>query len=685
MPEKNVAIVGGGIAGLYAALRLRELDTDHKLDITIYEASGRVGGRIDTTEFGVFQKGSADLPAKLRAELGAMRFPQQHKLLLALCKHLDIPGVDRVSESQAWRGPFQLQSLYHLRGRKLSKESFHRGEIPYRVRPEERGKDPADLLEYAIFEMLKKMIADYANRAEGQDGEKLKPRLEFLRKFRQRLTDHEVLSADSWMTFINHDYEFAGIPLRNIGFWNVLKHFLSSEAFLLVHDGFGFLSVISNWNAPEAFKWLLTDFSPHQRLQTVPKGLSQIVKHLEDELPRRNVTIARDHALKAVHWKSAGAFELEFEGKARVPASDVVLAMPPSALSRIRLFDDTGEVEGDAGKCWDQLIHCSRPHRLAKIVLAYEEPWWQHTHIPGAESGRLFTDLPMRQIHYFGPTWLAENKWVDKQSRFSLVMVYNDSHYEAFWRTFNVHERVYRDRDSEDKTLGLRLDLIGNRPYSLWGPGKMKDLPSWDPPDGLPREDLDKFRETFKTTLKEIDDRKTDGYEVRHRMEEKVRAQLAELHDYDVPMAIGGVFRDWSEYGGWHTWEPFVDVPKVKNVMFRPLCEDERHRLVVRALDPDATIPRPLPLYVCGEAYAWEQGWIEGALMTAERVASEIIRPGAPCKAPDWFCVGKGANNQDAFDKYMYAELSHDEQKRLHVQYEAEEKQAQSHQELTRK
>ena len=34
---------------------------------------------------------------------------------------------------------------------------------------------------------------------------------------------------------------------------------------------------------------------------------------------------------------------------------------------------------------------------------------------------------------------------------------------------------------------------------------------------------------------------------------------------------------------------------------------------------PAITQPRPgLPVYICGEAYSQQQGWVEGALQTAE-------------------------------------------------------------------
>jgi monoamine oxidase len=140
-------------------------------------------------------------------------------------------------------------------------------------------------------------------------------------------------------------------------------------------------------------------------------------------------------------------------------------------------------------------------------------------------------------------------------------------------------------------------------------------------------------------------------------MEEKVREQLTELHGYEVPMAIGGVYRDWSDDGGWHTWEPFVDVARVKEVVHQPFCKDFSVRPCGKRSEES-----DLPLYVCGEAYAWEQGWIEGALMTAESVVNTIS--GREYVEPEWF-QGTGGT----FEKYMCAELTQPRQDELIEDY----------------
>ena len=66
-PSRHVVVVGAGIAGLTAALLLKE--AGHR--VTILEARNRLGGRIHT------YRGFA---GSMYGELGAMRFPRQHHL-----------------------------------------------------------------------------------------------------------------------------------------------------------------------------------------------------------------------------------------------------------------------------------------------------------------------------------------------------------------------------------------------------------------------------------------------------------------------------------------------------------------------------------------------------------------------------------------------------------------------------
>jgi hypothetical protein len=157
MESYNVAIVGGGIAGLYAAYRLREAWNSHqrgrlkaalgveadRLKVVILERSPVVlGGRIRTV----------DLPTpdgSVRAELGAMRITTRHLLAHHLLQQLKIRTVpfegDRFSEH------------FFLRGKHFNADDVERDDpatFPYALEGHEKRKTPGALVEYAFEKAL---------------------------------------------------------------------------------------------------------------------------------------------------------------------------------------------------------------------------------------------------------------------------------------------------------------------------------------------------------------------------------------------------------------------------------------------------------------------------------------------------------------------------------------------------
>jgi len=76
------------------------------------------------------------------------------------------------------------------------------------------------------------------------------------------------------------------------------------------------------------------------------------------------------------------------------------------------------------------------------------------------------------------------------------------------------------------------------------------------------------------------------------------------------------VSQDWTQEpfgGGWHFWKIGERSSQVMRRMRKPF--------------PDAS------LYVCGEAWSSQQGWVEGALETADVVLREYL--GLPVLDPE--------------------------------------------------
>ncbi|MCL4295013.1 MAG: FAD-dependent oxidoreductase [Anaerolineae bacterium] len=97
-----------------------------------------------------------------------------------------------------------------------------------------------------------------------------------------------------------------------------------------------------------------------------------------------------------------------------------------------------------------------------------------------------------------------------------------------------------------------------------------------------------------------------------------VQRQLAQMHGLKpgkIPDPYAAIYHNWGDDpfgGGWHDWNPHV-----------------------RSWEVIPSIRQPIPginIFLCGEAYSASQGWVEGALNTAEMVLETYF--GLP--RPDW-------------------------------------------------
>jgi lysine 2-monooxygenase len=104
-----------------------------------------------------------------------------------------------------------------------------------------------------------------------------------------------------------------------------------------------------------------------------------------------------------------------------------------------------------------------------------------------------------------------------------------------------------------------------------------------------------------------------------HRM----LGQMHQLQPGDIPEIQFPSVKDWAADpygGGWHFWRPNIKVWEILPRMRQPI---------------DQT-----PVYICGEAYANQQGWVEGALTSAEHVLQDHFRLNRPYWLPGDYYIG---------------------------------------------
>ena len=276
----DVAIVGAGASGLYSGYRLVN-GTDKKgkkkdLDVAIFEMSDRVGGRLE----------SVKLPGmSVVGELGGMRYMTEQQIVTAL--------IEDVFATQYALNPIEFpmgdpnHHLFYLRKQRFFANRFSQSKITgekfetrYYVEDKFKGLSSDDIFTEIISEVLE---ADGYSLDEIQSAKD--PRKEW-NKVKQKLK-----------------YRFDG-PYKNqfvyeIGFWNLLKDRSSQECYEFLAQAGGYYSNTINWNAAEAFPYMVGDFASDQvQYKTIDGGYDQILTCLADDFLQNKGTIYTKNILK---------------------------------------------------------------------------------------------------------------------------------------------------------------------------------------------------------------------------------------------------------------------------------------------------------------------------------------------------------------------------------------------------
>lgn len=505
----DVAVIGGGVSGVYSAWRLQKAQ-GKKQKIALYEYSDRIGGRL-------YSRTLPDMP-NVVAELGGMRFiPSTQPLVTGLIKHLKLPTKDfPMGNPDPAIGA--LQNYYYLRGKHLTLADLSvKGTLPYNLPWSEQGMNPDQMQAY-VMNML--------------------------------VPNAKNLSFEDWFKV-----EVFGTPLYKMGYWNLLNLFLSNEAFSYMRDAGGYDANVANASA--AAQLPVADFGPETSFLTLTKGFQHLPLTLAQQFEDDGGEININRKLESINRLADGTYELTFvptttrnyktreesnkPGKIKVLTDKVILAMPRRSLELIQW--EQWEKNPFLRKNIDSVL----VQHAFKLFMGYDYPWWRALNL---FAGRSITDMPIRQVYYFGCE--ADDEDADPNNTRSLLMAsYNDISTVPFWKA-------------------LQNDV----PY------KGNTRPENSGIDPVPPAE-------FIATQSMV--------EIAHRQVEIMHGQQK------LPMPYSAIFHDWSDDpygGGWHEWKAGYRYDEIISKMVKPVDNED--------------------VFIIGEAYSNNQGWVEGALETAD-------------------------------------------------------------------
>jgi monoamine oxidase len=368
---------------------------------------------------------------------------------------------------------------------------------------------------------------------------------------------------------------FDGIPLYQWGFWNLLYRVISSEAYQFSMDAGGYDSTLVNWNASDAIPWYLSDFGMTPKYKGFTNGFQQVPIALAELFEKLGGEVRLEHQLHGFDYAD-NQFTLHFKHGETITAGKLILAMPRRALDLIT--PDSPQL-----KQIQPLISSVTPRPLFKLFTTYANPWWRICGFTGpdgkfvpVQKGRSVTDLPIRQTYY----WPNSDGTAAVNGRAMLLASYDDGNNIGFWD-------------------GLRPQRS-----KAWKAGRSHaEVP--DPFIGDDDKIVNGKQETVKSNLNQT----WDEYQAPRRMVNEIARQLQQMHGLDyTPLVKSAAFRDWGEDpygGGWNSWNIGVKSWEVRDQITHPIAGTH--------------------LYICGEAYSDSQGWVEGALQTAEIMLGQLI------------------------------------------------------------
>lgn len=563
--RQDVVLVGAGMSSLYIAWRL--LQEDPSLRIAILERINRTGGRLDSNLID-FGRGNV-----VKEEQGGMRFTfDAMDDLMALFLTLGI---------EEYIVPFPMSSMgnnrLYFRGHAFTnREGASRNhaiwsEI-YGLESPERGIDPKSIIN-SVFNRILAQNPDFPDRPD-------------------------VRTPEFWQRF-RLMCKWNGQPLVDWSLWNILCDMgYSNECITLLYRLLGFNGTfLSEMNAGEAYQ-LLEDFPANPKFHTLRDGFGTLPTALAKAIGTERIHLLTN--VDAVDANPAcGGYVLSCSqtdrggkvSKHEVTADKVVLGLPRLALEELFIRSDAfNRLEPERSATLWNALQSATNQPLLKINLYYDSAWWGNSLSgqPPVSFGPNFSDLPLGSVY---PFYTVDEALAAALEYRAWLTEHGGTPTEEIAEELGRLDRAKYDRPA---ALTIYCDFVNiNFWRALQGNGELFD-------SELQRRYTEQKPQTVYAASRAV-------------VHEATRLFKLLFNTRFVPEPKLTSARIWSG-------ATRVGVEPAEQVGFGV------HQWGLGARDDEvmATLVEPLDnLYTCGEAYSDYQGWVEGALRSADRVLAQ--------------------------------------------------------------